>query len=169
MIQGLNNCTKKFNFFRLSWCKIHLFCYVRTEILCNLWRLAKDLKSPEFFQDNDFKVIFWRPTSANENINAEQSVKMVPDRVKRLLRIMDGELSISEILRLLQLKHRGNLMKEYLSPALGKYIEMTLPDTPKSPAQKYRLTSDGLNVKRMLTMALWNDPWGVPRTSHRTS
>lgn len=79
------------------------------------------LKSPEFFQDNDFKVIFWRPTSVIENTIAEQSVEMVPDRVKRLLRIMDGELSISEILKLLQLKHRGNLMKEYLSPALGKY------------------------------------------------
>lgn len=111
------------------------------------------LKSPEFFQDNDFKVIFWRPTSVMENTTAEQSVEIVPDRVKRLLRIMDGELSISEILKLLQLKHRGNLMKEYLSPALGKYIEMTLPDTPKSPAQKYRLTSAGLNVKRTLIMA----------------
>lgn len=44
----------------------------------------------------------------------------------------------------LQLKDRVNFSRMYLEPALAlNLIEMTQPDSPKSPTQKYRLTKKG--------------------------
>jgi ATP-dependent DNA helicase RecG len=48
----------------------------------------------------------------------------------------------------LNLSHRPTFRKNYLHPALeAGLIEMTLPDSPRSPTQKYFLTEKG---KRML-------------------
>lgn len=44
----------------------------------------------------------------------------------------------------LELKGRDNFLKKYLEPALSLgLIEMTQPDSPRSPTQKYRLTAKG--------------------------
>jgi ATP-dependent DNA helicase RecG len=44
----------------------------------------------------------------------------------------------------LELKGRDNFLKKYLEPALALgVIEMTQPDSPRSPTQKYRLTPKG--------------------------
>lgn len=62
------------------------------------------------------------------------------DYVKRLLMVLNGkELSISEIMLQLGLKHKPTFRKNYLNPALEKgLIERTIPDKPKSKNQKYR-------------------------------
>ena len=45
-----------------------------------------------------------------------------------------------EILKELGLKHRPTLMNDYIKPALALgLIEMTQPDSPKSPTQKYKV------------------------------
>ena len=50
----------------------------------------------------------------------------------------------SEIRSLLKLKHNPTFRKNYLLPALKlELIEMTQPNSPKSPNQKYRLTLKG--------------------------
>ena len=42
------------------------------------------------------------------------------------------------------LKDRVTFARNYLEPALaGAFIEMTQPDSPTSPTQKYRLTEKG--------------------------
>lgn len=52
----------------------------------------------------------------------------------------------------LELKHLPNFRKNYLHPALeANYIEMTLPDKPKSSNQQYRLTEKGLTLKQELS------------------
>ena len=67
------------------------------------------------------------------------------DPVQRLLTVLaEGPLGISELLNRLGLKHRPTFRKNYLEPALaGGWIERTLPESPNSPAQKYRLTDKG--------------------------
>jgi ATP-dependent DNA helicase RecG len=45
----------------------------------------------------------------------------------------------------LSLKHEDHFRKAYLVPALAaNIIEMTLPETPRSSKQRYRLTALGL-------------------------
>lgn len=63
------------------------------------------------------------------------------DYVKRLLMVLNGkELSITEIMLQLGLKHKPTFRKNYLNPALEKgLIERTIPDKPKSKNQKYRI------------------------------
>ena len=62
------------------------------------------------------------------------------DPVKRLLNVLeDKELSITELMNLLNLKHKPTFRQNYLKPALKNgLIEMTIPDKPNSKNQKYR-------------------------------
>ena len=47
----------------------------------------------------------------------------------------------------LSLKDRVNFVRSYLEPALSQgLIEMTQPESPQSPTQKYRLTEKGRKV-----------------------
>jgi len=49
------------------------------------------------------------------------------------------------------LKDRVSFSSNYVEPALKKsLIEMTEPDSPKSPTQKYRLTLIGKQLKEKL-------------------
>jgi hypothetical protein len=42
------------------------------------------------------------------------------------------------------IRDRVSFSRNYLEPALsGGLVEMTQPDSPKSPTQKYRLTKQG--------------------------
>lgn len=51
-------------------------------------------------------------------------------------------LTASELMQRLGLRHRPNFRSGYLVPALDAgIVEMTLPDAPRSPDQKYRRTS----------------------------
>ena len=66
----------------------------------------------------------------------------VSDQVKALMKSFgsDAELSSDELLRRLGLRHKPTFRKNYLSPALAAgVIQMTEPDSPRSPAQRYRL------------------------------
>ena len=62
------------------------------------------------------------------------------DPVKRLLNVLDDkELSVTELMNLLNLKHKPTFRQNYLKPALKNgLIEMTIPDKPNSKNQKYR-------------------------------
>ena len=68
----------------------------------------------------------------------------VTPHVERLLSVLHGEMTRGELMDSLELKDRMYFSKEYLTPALqGGFIEMTIPDKPKSKLQKYRLTEKG--------------------------
>ena len=51
--------------------------------------------------------------------------------------------SLAEIAEHLGLSDRYKMKKKYIDPLLGRYLEMTLPETPNSPAQRYVLTEEG--------------------------
>jgi predicted HTH transcriptional regulator len=75
-------------------------------------------------------------------IPAEQVTEQVTEQVKRLLDCLKSRpLSTQEAMECLQLAHRPSFLANYLRPALDAgFVEMTQPDSPKSPTQKYRLS-----------------------------
>ena len=73
-----------------------------------------------------------------------QEEPQAPPQVRRLLSVLDGEMSLQEILLALGLRDRKSLRQRYLSPALELgYLEMTRPDAPNDRNQMYRLTQRG--------------------------
>ncbi|OGG93425.1 MAG: hypothetical protein A2527_14710 [Candidatus Lambdaproteobacteria bacterium RIFOXYD2_FULL_50_16] len=61
-----------------------------------------------------------------------------------LAALSNGPLGIGELMQKLELKHRQNFRNSYLNPALvSEWIERTQPQTPNSPTQQYRLTTQG--------------------------
>ena len=75
---------------------------------------------------------------------AGQAAGQVSPQVVSLLRTCLRETNRSELMNALELKGRDNFIKRYLEPALALgLIEMSQPDSPKSPTQKYRLTAKG--------------------------
>jgi ATP-dependent DNA helicase RecG len=74
----------------------------------------------------------------------EQVTAHVAEQVVQLLRACEGEQSRAELMRSLGLVHREHFRESHLVPALAAgYLEMTIPDKPKSSRQKYRLTPAG--------------------------
>lgn len=68
----------------------------------------------------------------------------VTPQVKRLLTVIHGEMSREALMQALGLKDAKHFRQHYLLPALSaNLIEMTQPDSPSSPTQKYRLTAKG--------------------------
>jgi len=142
--------------------------------LCN----EAGLKEPEFIQEEDFKTIIWRTLKTsgevtgqvnedatrqaenidNEEVNRDtigqvtgQVTGQVSEEVKRVILVIDDELRSAEIQNILQLKHREYFRDNYLLPALESgYIEMTFPDSPNHPNQRYRLTTKGIELKNRL-------------------
>lgn len=70
----------------------------------------------------------------------DQANDQVSDQVKKLLLVMDKNgLSRQELMTRLGLSHKATFRKNYLNPALALgLIEMSNPNTPRSPKQKYR-------------------------------
>jgi hypothetical protein len=77
----------------------------------------------------------------HEAAASDQVTDQVTDQVKALLNCLrNGPLSALDCMRELGLSHRPTFRKNYLNPALDAgLIELTLPDTPNSRFQKYRL------------------------------
>ncbi len=68
----------------------------------------------------------------------------VTPEVRKMLRVLEGEMSRQDLQDTLGLKDKEHFRKAYLLPALQEnLIEMTLPDKPQSSKQKYRLTAKG--------------------------
>lgn len=89
------------------------------------------------FTDNFLRMIF------------PASEKVTP-QVKELIKILDGEMNRLELQEKLALSDRENFRLNYLKPALeSQLIEMTIPNKPNSKLQKYRLTTEGKQLKEL--------------------
>lgn len=80
-----------------------------------------------------------------EQVCIQEKTKHVSDQVECLLKLLlQGNKSASELMAALSLRHPPTFRKNYLNPALEKeLIERTQPDKPRSPGQRYRLTTKG--------------------------
>jgi len=76
---------------------------------------------------------------------SEQVTEQVTEQVRHLLFCLkDQTLGGREAMDDLGLNHRPTFLYDYLKPAIqGGLVEMTQPNSPKSPTQKYRLTEKG--------------------------
>ena len=112
------------------------------------------LKEPEIKSETDFKLILWRKIIKSEQATGQVTGQVTgqatgqatgqTDYVIRIVQVIKNEQTRAEIMDALRLKHRETFIENYLNPAIEKgIVEMTLPDTPTSPHQKYRLTEKG--------------------------
>lgn len=81
---------------------------------------------------------------------AIKEIKARPSKfVVRLLKKMNGEMTVLEMMAAVKLGGRRNFLERYLSPAVNAgLVEMTQPDSPRSPTQRYRLTDKGRAARR---------------------
>ena len=76
--------------------------------------------------------------------SSPQVTPQVTPQVKRLLGVMQGEMTREDLQNLLDLQDRKSFRERYLLPALTEgLIEMTIPEKPNSRMQRYRLTDKG--------------------------
>lgn len=81
--------------------------------------------------------------AACRQITGEVAVE-VTGEVKRLLKLLAKPMNRTDLQAKLHLKSQANFRERYLQPALASgFIEMTIPDKPRSSKQKYRLTQKG--------------------------
>ena len=103
---------------------------------------------PELVEGDVFRSIVKYPDFAiyeKDSTVTPQVIPQVTPQVIRLLNVLkEGELNRGLLMEKLGLNDRKSFGKNYLQPALEQnLIEMTQPDSPKSPTQKYRLTDAG--------------------------
>ena len=68
----------------------------------------------------------------------------VTPQVERLISVLRGEMSRAEIMQEMGLADRRHFRSTYLQPGLDAgLVEMTVPDSPRSRSQRYRLTAMG--------------------------
>jgi len=98
-----------------------------------------------------FKVTIWRPSAQATAQAGAQAGAQVSEEVKRVLLVMNGEMKSADIQAILQLKHRGYFKNNYLDPSIDEgFVEMTIPESSKSPNQMYRLTEKGIEMKKLI-------------------
>ena len=96
-------------------------------------RILKSYPKESFiFSENFIRIVF-------------PFFQQVTEQVERLLECLkDGALGTKDAMQGLGLRHRPTFLYDYLQAAMDKeLVEMTVPDSPKSPKQKYRLTALG--------------------------
>jgi Fic family protein len=74
--------------------------------------------------------------------NAEKETQTASIQVKKLLSVMEKDVPYTtlELMDLVGLKSRVSFKQNYIDPALELgFIEMTIPDKPKSRNQRYKI------------------------------
>ena len=97
--------------------------------LAGLWRAAIGLhEEPKSLAPSEREQV---GEQVREQVNME-----VPKGVARLLKV-------------LKLGGRRNFLEKYLTPSIELgLVEMTQPNSPRSPTQKYRLTAKGKKLRQ---------------------
>jgi len=105
------------------------------------------LPEPQFRLDGGcFVLTLYRPATSGVT---QQVTQQVSQQVSQLLALVRGEMTRAELMAAVGLKDRVSFSRNYLDPALADaWLEMTQPDSPKSPTQKYRLTPKGQQLIR---------------------
>ena len=96
--------------------------------------------SNDAMDSTEFIIFMLDAISATIDGYTDQDTDQDTDQVKSLLEALGTNvLSATELMILLDLKHRPTFRENYLHPALELgLIEMTLPNTPNSRNQRYR-------------------------------
>lgn len=102
------------------------------------------------FMDNFTRMIF--PINDAIELATEHVTEHVTGHVKRLILVISGEMDRGQLQKLVGISHREYFRSTFLNPAIEQgYIELTIPDKPKSINQKYRLTTKGIDLKKFFS------------------
>ncbi len=112
------------------------------------------LPPPGFTEGVDFRAVLKRKSLGSvAKTQIETQVKtqvgtqvewQVKQRVLKLISVFSGDMTTTELMRLVGIRQRKNFHAHYISEALQTgLVEMTQPNSPRSPTQKYRLTAKG--------------------------
>jgi len=81
----------------------------------------------------------------------DQVTDPINELIKRLAIVLFGEMSLQELMDILDLKHKPNFRANYIKPSRDfGIVEMTDPENPNSPQQRYFLTPKGIELKKKL-------------------
>lgn len=108
---------------------------------------ANGSPAPEFETDEERSHFLARlPVHAGFAATEAVTPEATPEMM-RLLAALQGEMGRAELMAVLELKDEKHFRKHYQQAAIGLGpVEMTIPDKPRSPLQKYRLTDSGRQV-----------------------
>ena len=109
------------------------------------------LPAPEFRQDGgQFVQTLWRPSPAVKQAadgvqDTKLGTKLGPsrDQVKILEKASSGA-ALADLMAVAKRSNRTKFRDQVINPLVEEgWLEMTDPDSPRSPQQKYRLTEQG--------------------------
>ena len=109
---------------------------------------TKDIKrSKKISQDVEQLSFLYSPKSNNETIGTKKGLSR--DHLE-ILKKCNHESSAIELMKILKRSNKSKFKTAIINPLLDhNFLELTIPDSPKSPSQKYRLT--GKFVKKGVT------------------
>ena len=102
--------------------------------------IYSDGKLPVIEEDDIYRIVVpYTDKVAGKETGKENMLISSP--VQELLHILgEKELSVKEMMKLLNLKGSDLFRKSYLNPAISaQFVEMTHPENPKHRNQKYRV------------------------------
>ena len=101
------------------------------------------LPAPEWRSDARGVTLIFHAPEATPEATPEGTPEATPE-VQRVASALTQALSRRELQQALDLTDPDHFRMAYLRPALDSgLVEMTLPDKPQSPSQRYRLTAQG--------------------------
>lgn len=101
------------------------------------------LPEPEFRLDPGFFILTIRRKTAQVTGQVAAQVIKACEMPKKL----------TELQELVGIRHRGTFLNNYLRPLLASgWIELTIPEKPRSSKQQYRISEKGLAVLRQLEL-----------------
>ena len=108
---------------------------------------TKDIKrSKKIGQEVEQLSFLYRSENNNETIGTKKGLS--GDHLK-ILKKCELESSALELMKILKRSNKSKFKTAIINPLLDQnFLELTIPDSPKSPSQKYRLT--GKFVKKRI-------------------
>ena len=118
------------------------------------------LCKPEFHQDEDFRVVLWRPEVQERGteggtergkergkVAGKVAGKVDKNIARIILAIRGNTASTREIMAAMKLKGGDNFRRRYLYPSIeAGYVSKLYPDSESRPDQAYYLTDKGLQL-----------------------
>ena len=125
--------------------------------------LSYGLRKPEFYQDDDIRVVMWRRDEIRGKEGGKEGGKergkvagkatgkvagKVDKNIARIILAIRGNtVPTREIMASMQLKGGDNFRNRYLYPSIeAGYVSKLYPDSESCPDQTYYLTEKGLQL-----------------------
>jgi ATP-dependent DNA helicase RecG len=105
---------------------------------------------PKFTVNGFFTAAFWPNVEIARKITPEVTPQATPQATPQVVAVLKAARTASsreELQKAVDLKDRRHFRKAYLDSLLGAgWLEMMIPDKPRSPKQSYRTTDLGRKV-----------------------